>query len=402
MQHQLKKFFSTKLCSMVIILLILTSLYPSSQTFLFSKLNNLQWQVQAQEPIREDAESAQRSPKNPALGLTISPPVSYLYLKPQQSTTHTLILTNSGQQTLAVRMQLTDFKPDGKTGRPLLSSGQIFNQAINPSLNFGQKFKLEPQENRSISLKIDAARLKTQKEYHLSLLFHAQTAQPNHPNQSPGNSAADQQPIDHQPPQASVAGTIASNLIIFISDQGQNQGSLYIKKITAPRFIDSFTHLNFSILAQNQGLNAMPITGQAEIYNMLGQVINRFVFYPDQVLADSTRLVRALEFSPDFFTEEGELDPSQITSVKQKNSALNINASNAKLLNANLEHRALFLLGPYQIQVNLGQQQRTITVIALPFSLLGAILLGVVIYFSHQRFIAADYNQPQPEAETET
>ncbi len=287
--------------------------------------------------------------KNKALSLAVSPPTAYLHLEPDESLIHTISLKNTGDQTLSVTMQLTDFEPDGISGRPILGTGTVFDKAINPNLSFGEPFLIKPNENRSISLKLDTAKLAVEKEYPLSVLFNAVSVN------DPSNKTS-----------AKVAGSIASNLILFISPNEKDQGDLIIENIDAPVIVDSFFPIQISLLAKNIGLNATPIRGQLKIKNIFNQNIDEYIFYPDRVLANSTRQVRGVPFSNAVLNKEQKLDPSKVKSLQTKFS-----------------YKSLFLLGPYEIEVSLAEHQRKITVIALPISLLALIVIGVLMYVSY-------------------
>jgi hypothetical protein len=326
-----------KLASIIITLIVASSLTFSGQIKL----------VQAQElPEQNDQESTA------PLSLAVSPPTSYLYVKPSDEIKHTITLKNTGTQTLEVKMQLTDFKPDGKTGRPLLSSGTIFDKAVNPNLEFGQPFQIKPQENRTVTLALDASKLAKEKEYPLSILFNAQSVRDE------TNQASFSQ----------VSGTVVSNLIVFISNQEENQGELIIEKFKAPRIIDSFQPIHFSLLAKNKGLNAMPVQGRALVKNFLGQTINEFIFYPDQILADSTRQVRGTELRAELLDKDNQLIPDKIEN-----------------LSTEFKHQTPILFGPYRVEAQLDQDQASTYVIALPFSFIAAGLIGFLIWTGYQQ-----------------
>ncbi|MEA2056494.1 MAG: hypothetical protein U9O78_02125 [Patescibacteria group bacterium] len=290
--------------------------------------------------------------ESPPLSLSVSPPTSYLYVKPSEAIEHTLILRNTGSQDLEVKMQLTDFKADGKTGRPLLSSGSIFDKLINPNLDFGKPFIIEAQDNRAITLNFDTAKLVGQKEYPLSILFHAKSIK------SEKNQASFSQ----------VSGTIASNLIVFISENEENQGKLIIEQLKVPKLIDSFHSIKFSLKAKNVGSNAMPVQGRGIVKNFLGQTINEFVFYPDQILAKSSRQVRGLELKAELFDENQELIPEKVEGLAFE-----------------LEHKAPILFGLYQLEIELDQEKESVNVIALPFSVLVVGVAGIGVYLGYKQ-----------------
>ncbi len=292
------------------------------------------------------------------LSLTVSPPVSYLHVKPGETLNHTITLKNSGQQTLAVTMSLRDFTTDGQTGQIIIGQGSIFDKMLNPDLGFGQEFTLKPQENRTVTLKMDIASQAQEKEYPLTVLFAARLLPGDEGSKTP------------QPAQSStkVSGTVASNLILLIAQDQVNQGQLEIAQLKTVKFVDSFAPIKFSVLVKNSGLNAQPVLGQAQITNFLGQTINEYFFYPDMILADSTRQIRGVQADPKLLNEQNQLDPEKITN-----------------LDTNFTYQAPFFIGPYQIQVNLDNDQETVTVIALPFSLIILSMIGFSLYWGYQK-----------------
>ena len=287
------------------------------------------------------------------LSLAIDPPVTYLHVKPSEVITHTVMVTNTGSKTLTVTVNVTDFKPDGITGQPILQPGQVFNKQANPDLSFGEPFTIAPNENHSVTLQFDVAQLANQKEYPLAILFNARSIDDEGNKNSSG---------------AQVAGTITSNLILFISDSDENQGRLAINRLTIPKIIDSFGGIHFSILAENNGANATPINGQVTIKNIFLQKINEYLFYPDYILASSTRLVRGTELSEGIINNEGKLDPEKI-----------------EVLTTNFVYKAPFMFGLYTVDVEVGQHQRTTSVIAIPFSLLILVGVGGLIYVGYNK-----------------
>ncbi len=291
------------------------------------------------------------------LSLSVSPPVTYLHVKPSGTLRHTVMITNTGSKTVRVTTNVTDFTSDGSSGQPILQPGRIFNKQVNPDLDFGEEFTLSPQENRSVNLALDVSQLAAQQEYHLAILFNAQNIE----SAAIGN---DQQQVG----KTQVAGTIASNLIVYISEDDVNQGQLVIKKLNTPSLIDSFGGVKFDILAANNGGNATPINGRATITNIFGQTINEYIFYPDYVLADSSRMVRGTRLNQNLLNEEGKLDPAKV-----------------KSLTTQFHYRPPFMFGLYNLTINLGTQTRNRYVVALPFSLIVLAGVGVLIYLGYQQ-----------------
>lgn len=325
--------------------------------------NNQQTQQEQQTQEIQELQPASSADSTPppspfstsALSLEISPPVAYIHIKPQDILRHRVMLKNTGTQTLFVNVSMADFKADGRTGQPVLQIGQLFNRQVSPEQNYGETIRLEPDQNKSYNLELDISQLTPEKEYPIAILFNAKTV---------NNSTSADGSITQ------VAGTLASNLILFISDSEENQGDIAIQQLNAPRLIDSFGSIKFEIVAENLGKNATPIVGQAVVYNIFNQKIAEYIFYPDYVLAKNTRLVRGTELSPEILNAEGKLDPERIND-----------------LFTNFNYKPPFMFGAYTIQVQLADQQRTVRVIALPFSIIIAAGIGLAVYFGYKKLV---------------
>jgi hypothetical protein len=291
---------------------------------------------------------------NDNFALSVSPPVSYLHVKPGEKLRHSLIVKNNGNRPLQISVNVTDFKADGKTGQPVLQPGKIFNREANPDLSFGEPFTLPPNRSHSVNLQFDVAEVIQDKEYPLAILISAHSV-----NKADGNEGINSS-------QAQVAGTVVSNLIVYIGEDETNQGQLEIAQLNLPKMVDSFGGIVFDILARNSGSTATLIQGRTIIENIFKQTINEYIFYPDFVLADSTRMIRGVEFSPDILDVEGLLDPEKVDN-----------------LSAQFLYKPPFMLGMYRLHFQLGQQRLSRTVIAFPFSLLIAAGIGFLMYWGY-------------------
>ncbi|MBD3250209.1 MAG: hypothetical protein GF381_01385 [Candidatus Pacebacteria bacterium] len=292
------------------------------------------------------------------LSLSVSPPVVYLHVKPGGTLDHTLEVINNGNRTLIVTTNITDFRPDGKTGQPIIGSGSVFDKLINPNLDFDQPFELKPGENRSVNLQLKISQTAKQKEYPLTILFSA-VASSSDFNNSENSSSVTGSPL---------AGVVGSNLILFVSPHEKNQGKLEIAQIKLPRLIDSFQPIIFEVLAQNTGANATPIFGSATVNNLFNQPISEYIFYPDYVLANSTRQVRGLEPKAELLDEQGKLIAEKVDKISTQ-----------------LSHDAPLLIGPYKITIDLAGQTQSRLVIAFPFSILLVSLVGGLIYWGYNQ-----------------
>jgi len=316
-------------------------------------------QVNAQQTTNQTQEEEIVVPSNAALSLSVHPPVAYVAVKPSEQLKHTLIVKNHGKDPLEISVNITDFKADGKTGQPVLQPGKIFNRTANPDLQFGESFVLQPGKNHSINLQIDVSEVASQKEYPLAIMVNARSLN------SSGNINNSQEASYSQ-----VAGTVVSNLIVYIGDNDSNQGKLGIADLNIPQLVDSFAGIRFDILAENTGSTATLIQGNASIKNIFNQTIIEYIFYPDFVLANSTRMVRGTKLNPDMLDAEGLLDPEKVDTIYTQ-----------------FHYKPPFMIGLYKTHFLIGEQQLTKTVIALPFSLLVLMGLGWLMHWGWKQVI---------------
>lgn len=294
--------------------------------------------------------------------ISVHPPVSYVYVKPSEKLRHTLIVKNTGKQALIISVNVTDFKPDGKTGQPVIQPGKIFNREANPDLSFGEPFTLQPGRSHSVNLQFDVAEVVQEKEYPLAILINAHSL----------SLDSDQGGTTQDATKAQVAGTVVSNLIVYIGHDEDNQGKIGIEQLNLPRLIDSFSGISFDILAKNSGSTATLIQGRAVIENIFQQTISEYIFYPDFVLAGSTRMVRGVEFSPDLLDNDGLLDPERVDNLFTR-----------------FVYKPPILIGVYNVHLELSGLQQTETVIALPFSVIAAVGVGFLLYWGYKQVLKA-------------
>lgn len=288
---------------------------------------------------------------NPDLDLTIFPPTAYLSIKPGTSLTHRVILKHEGTVGVKIVPELMAFTADGLTGTPILQEpAQLtYVKLQNPDKQLGTAFALSPGGQAELILTIDPPLHAKRGEQPLSLVL---TAFPDTTVVFDGGSAQ-------------AAGAVASNVILSIQDDFDNQGKLQIEKIQLPKIVDSFASINFTVLVKNIGRNAAAATGQVRLnHGWSGKELKKWHIYPDVVLADNTRQLRALLQDPDDLKPEDEVNFEE------------------------LSYKPPFLIGPYEVTIELssanqpngGFHQRTQTVIALPLSVIGLLGLGIGLY----------------------
>lgn len=287
-----------------------------------------------------------------AFSISISPPVTYLSLRPGQKSNPTITIRHEGTTPLSITPRLVEFEADPRGSGVRLTDHQTFaylDQSQPSALD--QSFTLQPGEKKTFSLPIAIPQSANTGESHLTVLFAS----------SPLTTT------DLTATQTEVAGTIGSNLIVMVSADGQDLSQLQPDRYQGPKFIDSFSSLSFQLGARNDGPLAGVATGSAELVSGSGQVLKTWRFFPDIILAHSQRLLRTPSEdlpSPTDRNEEQILEPNQTFNFK-----------------------APFMIGLYQINVTLGptdqpnQAKMSYPVIALPFSVgvLIIVCLGALI-----------------------
>lgn len=286
----------------------------------------------------------------PDLDLLVFPPTAYLHVIPGKSISHHVILQYTGSQVLQVTPEVHDFSANGSTGVPALGDTTNFQTVtiVNPDMKLGQPFLIHPNTKVDIALTIQPSPTMIEKEYPLALVLKAEPL-PDRIGHETGTSAA---------------GAIVSNMIVLVSQSGDNKGSISITNFPMPRIIDSFGQVKIAALAENTGDSATAPKGTITLHDWRGNKLGSWFIFPDVVLAKSTRLVRATLADP---TQLKEGDKPKLVGMS---------------------YDAPFLVGPYTVTTQVekadgSSEQHTITVFALPFSIIIAILVGVGLYVGY-------------------
>ncbi len=312
--------------------------------------------------------------QTPDFSLEVSPPTAYIHLEPGKVFDHEVTLTNTSAFTLAVTPQLTDFEPQEDGSVKLKNTATYPESRVQirtEGVAFSQAFMLKPGEVKPIQVRFVSPFNATEDEHRLTLLF---TASQSLPGLSVAQSGT------------AISGAVASNVVLFVSKQAANQGRLQIAQLKAPQVIDSFASLPFSLLLQNSGINATQVVGKVTVANRSNPTLKEYILYPDMVLANSKRQARG--------TTQAELDASLLAleSDRAKNassteaageSAEEIDYTKLKNLTSDFYYEAPILFGLYTVTASLGDQSHSVTVFALPVSLLLALLAIVVMGVSY-------------------
>lgn len=290
-----------------------------------------------------------------ALDISVSPPTAYLFVKPGAALEHRLTVKNTGLYTLELTPQLVDFQSDDEDGRAILQQSSrlsYINIEGNPE-KWGKSFVLKPNEEKNVVLLIAPPAAAIHQEHHLSILFQLKQL------------AA----VPNQQSQALVSAIVASNLILLVSSDETDRSQLAIEELIVPQFVDSLMGFEIRAIVRNRGLNAQAVSGELRVHHWPDQDQLIWQLAPDMVLAGSKRLVR------------GVLE-SDLEKIKQQQEAKevlraagnDVDKQEQELLEEvlvnNFVYKRSFLLGSYDVQMQIGEQIVKKRVIALPFSLI--------------------------------
>lgn len=283
--------------------------------------------------------------------LAVSPSTGYIQVKPGTEVIHSVIVSNKGSEPVTIVPRVVDFEADGKTGEPVLAGDTTFPYLANQETVL-VPVTIEPGGQANLPFVIKPPSTAPLHEYHLTILFEHQHA---------GSTS---QPDSDSPATSTLVPTIGSNLVVLVAGDDQRP-QLKIESLQRLRVLDSFRPLVFTPLARNDGDAAVIASGSARIKDWRGRVVAQFSLYPDVVLAESSRELRAAREAAPVLPD----DPD---------------ASIATLLEpVPFSYTSPLLLGPYSIEFALTTETpdgittatQQFTVIALPLSAL--VILGL-------------------------
>jgi hypothetical protein len=301
-----------------------------------------------------------------ALSINVSPPVSYLYVKPGAGISAPIHLENQGRYTVNVTPQLLDFRPNHETGQVVLQQTTDFKylSIAGDQDQWGKSFIIRPGENYTLPLTIAIPADFPQGEYYLSVLFNVeQMLIPDLENSA----------------NTILSGVVASHLVLAVNLDETDRSQIVIKDFKLPKVVDSLMGINFQIWAKNVGLNAGPVKGQLTISHWPSLSEQVYEFFPDMVLAGSQRQVRGMS----------KEDLAQLEKLAKQEELIVANGDDfltmqSQFLEENLisdfSYKRPFLLGTYDFRLELGEEEQLERVIALPFSIVIVIISLPLFY----------------------
>ncbi len=247
------------------------------------------------------------------LQISITPPVTYLRLKPGAVTAHTITITNAGKADVRLSPSVVEFKSDGSSGQPILGGPSRFTYFKDAAAAF-KPLVVPAGKSAQLTLAIEIPPTASQEEFPMTILFRAE-------------------PVASLTGGSQAIGVVGSNLIVAVTKTGLPPLSLSITDIKMLNLADSFRSIEFTPIISNSGTGAQQASGKVEITDWRGQIVAEYELYPDMVLAGSQRSARALARQANHEENGAETVPEpKLFSFKQG-----------------------FLIGPYKITTTVKQ-----------------------------------------------
>lgn len=292
-------------------------------------------------PPKLQAQNQENQAQTP-FDLSVIPPTAYLKIKPGNTAVHTITLKNKGTSKLAVTPSMVSFSADGKTGKPVLGQSADFPYLDTDHTSF-ETLELPPGSTAQLTLHFSVPATAEDKEYPLTVLFQADKSSDTNVN----------------PSFTAVSGTIASNIIVLISQTNTLENRFSVQDFGQMQFVDSFSSLNFSPTIKNNSFAAAAASGSASLRNWRGSQVASYQINPSVILGYSTK---------------------KIEPVIGSGQTAAYNTAGFRVF----RYKKPFLLGPYTFSLFLpsGDPERVtyteqkIIVWAFPFTLLGAIVIA--------------------------
>lgn len=277
------------------------------------------------------------------LGLSISPPIDEIMIIPGKSVTQTFTITNDGNDGNA-RIYVVPFRADGEFGNVLLdeknpvASSLMYSpwfSILSPVTSFGEKFYLPRGKSMDVIIKISPSANAAEKDYYFTLIYELES-ETNEVSINNGSTSK---------------ARIGANILLSLSKDGKPEKAFNIAEFSAPKVIDSLGKLKFNIRVENLGSYLIKPSGKITINPTVGkeESIN---IAPLNILSGSTRNIPCLE--------------------------------SEQTINCQSKHKVFIGIYKSTIEVSADEstdgQSKSLTTIALPFSLMGVFMLVYATY----------------------
>ena len=107
------------------------------------------------------------------INLSVSPPITYISIKPGEEKQYEIKVENPGNSTLQITPSLLDFDADGMTGQPIIKETGTFKyiEIKSDQISFNQKFILKPGQIISIPININIPKSAIEEEYAMTIFL---------------------------------------------------------------------------------------------------------------------------------------------------------------------------------------------------------------------------------------
>lgn len=279
------------------------------------------------------------------ISLGIYPPIIQINSTPPSDIRHEIKIKNSSLFPVTLSITLRPFKAKDDSGHvdflsennTVLRDKAIFQKIqVLDADNPVNQIELEPQEEKTLTLKIGLPKDEPPADYYFSVVFLSK-----------------EEKADANGP--SIAGGIASNVLLSIGPQGPATG--FIQKFAAPLYVTNGP-IPFTVTVNNLSPYYIAPQGQILISNMYGQLIGNVPLLQENILSQSSRTL----------TDTKQLQPGKAIWPEK------------------------FLFGPYKatLTISLSPEgplfHRTIYFFAMPLQyLFGFFILIAVVIFLYTR-----------------
>ncbi len=277
------------------------------------------------------------------LGLSISPPINEIMIIPGKSVTQTFTITNDGNDGNA-KIYIVPFRVEGELGNVLLdeknpvTSSLMYSSwfsMLSPVTSFGEKFYIPRGKSTDITIKISPSANAAEKDYYFTLIYELE-------------SETNEISIYNGP---TSNARIGANILLSLSKDGKPEKTFNIDEFSAPKIIDSLSKLKFNIRVENLGLYLIKPSGKITIKPTIGEE-ESIGIAPLNILSGSVRNIPCLK------------EEQTITCQSKHKVFIGIYKSTLEV----------------SANESTGGQSKTITTIALPFSLISAFVLILATY----------------------
>lgn len=214
-----------------------------------------------------------------SIGLSITPPVIEITLKPNTNLIQAINIKNLGEDTI-VTPNLANIKPIGSRGQVIIDIGSLDLQATGLSISIqnsdrklGLPFTIKKGESTQIVLKIESASTNDPIDSYLALVLSA-----NPPTITTTDSLT--------------TPSISTLILTSILPSNIVPIDLELSQFNTPKIQEAFSPLTLSpIVKNNTGTMIRPV-GKIEILDRFDQVIHTQELYPHLILGNHSRTLQ--------------------------------------------------------------------------------------------------------------